>query len=265
VVGGDGGAVAQADAEAPVLIVGDSLSVGATPYIRRDLAPLPVDLDARTGRATPEGVRVLASELDPSHRVVVFDLATNNSPSQPEALAADLASVRALAADRCLVVATVSRPPVGGTSVDGLNGVLRDFVQTTPGAQLVEWHEATESQRGLLGSDGVHPTSAGHELRGIMMADAVATCLASKLEEPLEPEPAPEPESEAPPPEPDPLPETEPPAPGPPLGLPALAELAPVRTALAVLTTAAVDVIEALAEIRDAVVGSEAEPVLGGR
>ena len=79
-------AAAIQDSGEGVLVVGDSLEVGSGPYLKRLLPG--VSIDAVKGRTSTEGVDVLASRLDPSDRVVVFPMGTNDSPADPSRLAA---------------------------------------------------------------------------------------------------------------------------------------------------------------------------------
>src|SRR6185503_17277640 len=57
--------VAPAHAADRVLVVGDSLEVGSAPYLRQALPGIPLDIDARIGRPSREGVSVLADKLTP--------------------------------------------------------------------------------------------------------------------------------------------------------------------------------------------------------
>lgn len=174
--------VCAAPASASVLVVGDSLSKGTAPYLKQRLGSIPLEVDAVTGRPSSRGVAVLAERLRPEHEVVVFDLGVNDGPDRPDVLAASLSAARDLAGGRCMVVATVMRPPLRGVSVAAQNRVVRDFVVSTPGAQLVDWRSAARSQPGLVGSDGVHGTSAGYSLRGSLFAEAVVNCLAGNAD-----------------------------------------------------------------------------------
>lgn len=160
-----------------VLVVGDSLQVGTGPHLRRELGSTPLTIDARKSRPSAVGLGVLTKQLRPGHRVVVFDLGVNDDPSRPAALKRNLESVRKLVGDRCLVVATLSRPPLNGIRIDGMNRVITDFVAETPGAQLFDWHDATTSDRGLLGGDGLHPGPAGYVSRAQLLAGAIESCL----------------------------------------------------------------------------------------
>src|SRR5215217_5412715 len=168
-------AVALQAPPGPTLVIGDSLEVGSGPYLRRVLPG--VRVDAEKGRTSTQGVRVLASRLSASDDVIVFPLGTNDSPANPAALASDLAAVRQLAGNRCIVVATIARPPVRGVPVARLNRLVEDFAAQT-GAQLADWHTVVRSIPSLLGSDGVHATGEGYSLRASLLAEAVQGCLA---------------------------------------------------------------------------------------
>jgi len=171
-------AAAPAHAADGVLVIGDSLEVGTGPYLRQELAGTPVTIDARTSRPSPEGVSVLRDRLSPSHRIVVFDIGVNYDPSQPQRLAADFDTVRGIVGERCLVVATVTRPPLNGVSVAGLNRAIRDFVAATPTARMADWHARTAGDPGLL-RDGTHPKPEGYALRARVVARAVENCASS--------------------------------------------------------------------------------------
>ena len=176
------GTAAGQPAPGPVLVIGDSLEGGTAPNLRAELGDLPVTVDQRTGRSSAGGVRALAARLRPQHRAVVFDLGVNDDPRNPSALAASLNAARELVGDRCMVVATVQRPPLGGVTVAGLNAAVRHFVADTPGAQLVDWQRAVRAQRGLVIRDGVHGTAEGYALRASLVADAIAGCLVPDAE-----------------------------------------------------------------------------------
>jgi hypothetical protein len=160
-----------------VLVVGDSLEVGTSPYLRGLLRGIPLEIDARTSRPSSDGVGIVRDRLEPGQAVVVFDLGTNDDPAQPAALAADLTAVRSIVGDRCLVVATLNRPPYNGVSIDGLNRVVRDFAHSSPPVQLVDWRGAVLASPSLVGQDGVHATPAGYMARAQLIAQGIAGCL----------------------------------------------------------------------------------------
>ena len=166
-----------ATAGASVLYVGDSLGVGTAPYLRPLLGGVGLDVDAEIGRPSSAGPDILASLIAPSDDVVVFDLGTNDDPAAPSTLASDLAQAREIAGDRCLVVATLNRPPLNGVSVDGLNRVVTSFAARDPNVSLVDWHGAVAADPGML-IDGVHPDAQGYALRAQLFARAISSCTA---------------------------------------------------------------------------------------
>jgi lysophospholipase L1-like esterase len=173
-----------ASAAAGVLLVGDSLEVGTSPYLRGLLRGIPLTVDAQTSRPSSTGVEILRLRLQSSDQVVVFDLGTNDDPAQPQALAADLAAVRSIVGGRCVVVATLNRPPYNGVSIDGLNGAIRDFAVGSPPTQLVDWRAAALSTPGLLGPDGVHATAAGYSTRAQLIAQGILGCFSGSASVP---------------------------------------------------------------------------------
>jgi lysophospholipase L1-like esterase len=170
-------APAASSAGASVLYVGDSLGVGTGPQLESRLGGTALELDAKIGRPSGAGVEILGSLIAPDHDVVVFDLGTNDDPAATDALAANLAAARRLAGGRCLVVATLNRPPLNGVSINGLNRVVARFAARDPNVSLVDWHAAAAARPGLL-IDGVHANSEGYALRAGLFADAIAACSA---------------------------------------------------------------------------------------
>jgi hypothetical protein len=244
-------------AGASVLVVGDSLSIGTGPYLARDLGGVQVEMDAEVGRPSSAGVPVLAERLRPEHEVVVFDLGTNDGTRNPELLAANLARANELAAGRCLVIATIWRPALGGVSVEGQNRVVRDFAAQT-GAVVVDWRGAAGSGPGLLQRDGVHGTPAGYALRGTLFAEAVGNCLSGVAGIPA-------PRGDGQPPE-RPKPPPKPKAPkrrAAKIDWSAVAAWAPARLTIAALGNAVGDVRDAASGLRAAFAGAEPEAVLG--
>jgi lysophospholipase L1-like esterase len=169
-------AMAPAAAAQNVLVVGDSLQVGTGPYLERELGATPVEFDHRTGRGSLEGVSILRSRIRPEHSIVIFDLGTNDDTRNPDALLSNLNSARGIAGDRCLVVATVIRPPYDGVGVEGMNAAVQRFASENAGVQLVDWHAIATATPGILYADGVHARPEGYALRGRLLAEAVAAC-----------------------------------------------------------------------------------------
>jgi hypothetical protein len=149
----------------PVLYVGDSLGVGTLPGLagRPGLA---IEGDARVGRPSSEGVAVLRARLRPRHRVVVFDLGTNDW-SVPE-LTKNLGRARRQAGARPLVVFTVNKP-----GAPPFNRAIRRFAARSSGVVLVDWH-AVAWRGHLLASDGIHSSATGYAHRAALVAAVLA-------------------------------------------------------------------------------------------
>jgi hypothetical protein len=158
-----------------VLVIGDSLEVGSGPYLRESLPGTTFEIDAERGRGSGQGALVLADRLGPEHDVVVFPLGTNDSPSNPAGLAASLATAGQLAGDRCLVVATLARPPLRGVTVAGMNRVVEEFAADS-GAQVTDWAAVVSALPSLLTTDQVHATGGGYQLRAGLLAEAIQGC-----------------------------------------------------------------------------------------
>jgi len=161
-------------AAAAVLVVGDSLGVGTDAALRAALPGVSIQSDNLNGRPSSEGVSVLSRLLAAEHDTVVFDLGTNDGNAAVGATAGSLAAARELTGNRCLVVATLNRPPLAGIPIDGQNAMIRRFAATTPNVALVDWHGAAAATPGALRPDGVHATPAGYALRGALFAEAIS-------------------------------------------------------------------------------------------
>lgn len=163
-------------ANASVAYVGDSLGVGTVPYLRSELSGVTIDDDSEIGRPSSAGLPILQQKMAANPDVVVFDLGTNDDTANPGALAADLASARRIAGSRCMVIATLNRPPYNGVPVTGLNRAVTSFAAADGNVALVDWHARAQADPSLLISDGVHPTPQGYALRAKLFAAAIRSC-----------------------------------------------------------------------------------------
>jgi len=170
-------AVFAPNASAAVLVVGDSLGVGTDGPLRAALPEAEIQSDSLNGRTSAEGLSVLSELLGPEHATVVFDLGTNDGNAAVATTAGSLAAARQLTGSRCLVVATLNRPPLAGVPIDAQNAMIRRFATSTPNVVLVEWNDAAAGSPGVLQADGVHATGAGYAYRGALFADAIRSCL----------------------------------------------------------------------------------------
>ena len=166
--------VASAQGPGPVLVVGDSLEVGTEPYLRQELGGVQLDVDAKTSRPSSDGLAVLQGALGPEHEVVVFDLGTNDDPSNPDGLAANLETA---AADRRWPLPRLrhDQPPAAERRLRRRAERRRRAGRRRAGARIADWRSVA-SRPGVLQPDGVHATASGYALRASIVADAIRSC-----------------------------------------------------------------------------------------
>ncbi len=160
-----------------VALIGDSLAVGMEEALRAALPGWRVRVDARTGRALPEGMRILG-ELSDAPAILAFSLFTNDDPRATEALEE---AVRATASrpGGCAVWATIQAPPVRGADYAAANRLLARLAgdqELAGGLRIVDWRAAVDADPPLLAGDGVHGTPAGYRARAELYARAIRAC-----------------------------------------------------------------------------------------
>ena len=157
-----------------VLMIGDSHTL-----ISRAHRPFEgYDVDARSGRESAEGMNVLSRYLRPDHRVVVFDLATNDH-ADPARFESNLALLETRVGPRKLVMVNCWRQD-GANSHRGVNQALACFVARQPErASLVDWASYIDDHPGLLGQpeDWVHFSLDAYRIRAAMVNAAISSTL----------------------------------------------------------------------------------------
>ncbi len=154
-----------------VYVQGDSLTVGAGPYIKRRLRGdvRAVAVDAEVGRFTATGMHRLAQS--PSARrakVWVVALGTNDGPD-PHALHRYVVrSLKLAGPQREVIWLTVERPGGYGR----VNRMLRHLDQQAQRLTVVDWARRVHRTPSLIGGDGVHATAHGYQVRGALIARA---------------------------------------------------------------------------------------------
>ncbi len=160
-----------------VLVVGDSLEVLTSPYLRRQLRGLPVTVNAVGGYNSFQIFDLFAESFKPSHSVIVFDAGTNDNPAYPEILAGNLQAVAERVGDRCMVVPSIHGLTVNGVGNGGKNRVVYSFAASRPGTQVPDWAGTVAAHPELMQSDDLHPTPEGADYRARLIAEAVYACL----------------------------------------------------------------------------------------
>lgn len=169
---------ASASESGGVLVVGDSLEVLTTPYLKRYLPGIPLTTNAVGGYNSYQIYDLFEESYDPSQSVVVFAAGTNDNPAYPEILAGNLAKVAAAIGDRCMVAPTIHGFTVDGIGNEGKNRVVRSFAASRLGTQVPDWAGAVATHPELMQADNLHPVAAGADYRARLIAQGVKGCLA---------------------------------------------------------------------------------------
>ena len=165
------------DGAGEVLVVGDSLEVGTSPYIGAYLPGVRVTSSAEVGYTSDEIRGLFEGAFRPAQSVIVFDAGTNDNPATPQILAGNLEAVAAAIGNRGMVVPTVNGPTFGGVDSSGLNRVIERFAAARPGTQVPDWAGLVRAHPELLQPDGIHATPQGYDVRAGLVADGVRACL----------------------------------------------------------------------------------------
>jgi hypothetical protein len=159
-------------------VVGDSLAVGTRPYLIRALGGWRVGHSISISKHAPEGVGELARRgarsLPP---VVVASLGTNDDPGAVGSFDHSVrVALRAVGKRGCVVWPNIVRPPVGGRTYAGYNGVLRRLAARRDNLIVFNWTRMAGRNGGWFGGDGVHPTGVGYASRARGIANKVREC-----------------------------------------------------------------------------------------
>lgn len=169
--GGDAMAARPAsNAREGVLLIGDSLTVGAKPYFTKELVGAPVEVNATGGISLAEGMRRYDAAKE-KPRVVEMALFTNNSPGQQDELRSAIEKTIKDARKRGgrVVWATIVRPG----NYDGVNAMIRDLAAKNADVMgVVDWAKMIKQHPEWMAGDKVHATPAGYKARAKAFADA---------------------------------------------------------------------------------------------
>jgi hypothetical protein len=184
---------ASAGGAGGALVVGDSLEVLTSPYLKRYLPGVPLTVNAEGGYNSYQIFDLFEESYDPSQSVIVFDAGTNDNPAYPQILAENLAAVADTIGDRCMVVPTIHGLTVNGIGNAGKNRVVAEFAASRPGTQVPDWAGAVATHPELMQSDDLHPIAQGADLRAQLIAQGIKGCLAFSFAPARKPELRPKP------------------------------------------------------------------------
>ena len=159
-----------------VLDVGDSLSVGTAPYLRKRLRGYRIDRVHDVGLHAYDAAAIVARSRGTLPPILVVSAGTNDDPRIVSTFIGAVSRVlEAAGPRRCVVWSTIVRPTAVGTTYDGLNRALARAAARHPNLALVDWVGMTSRHPRWLSDDGVHVTVAGYRARASAIARAVAT------------------------------------------------------------------------------------------
>ena len=151
---------------APIFAVGDSVLMGAAPYLG---VCGTVEVDAQVGRHVGEVVRILQGRRASGRTEDVVIIHTgNNGPLSIDQV--DAMVEAAAGAKVVLVTVRVGRPWEAGN-----NEIIRSAAARWGNVRVADWYEATEGHGELFHSDGIHVGAAGGQLYATVVAWAMNT------------------------------------------------------------------------------------------
>jgi lysophospholipase L1-like esterase len=171
---------ASAPTPRTVLDLGDSLSVGTDPYLRRQLRGYRIDRLYDVGLHASDAATVVEKARRSLPSVLVVSAGTNDDPRMVSAFWQSVSEVvRTAGRQRCVVWPTIARPPAAGASYDGMNRALTQMAARHSNLVLVDWRMMVRRNPRWLSRDRVHVSVAGYQARAAAIAAAVKTRCAS--------------------------------------------------------------------------------------
>ena len=163
-------------APADVAIIGDSITVLATPSLERILARDDPYIDAVIGSTMAEHFSNIQQIQSDGHtRDWLIELGTNDALQNNSNWAVDFANeVDALASQRCVTFLTVN--PRLGPIATGINQAIAQAITLRPNFHSIDWGNIEFGRRGWLEPDGVHPTKTGDVEIAKLERNALRSC-----------------------------------------------------------------------------------------
>jgi lysophospholipase L1-like esterase len=153
----------------PVLVLGDSLTVGVEPYLPALLSGRQVQFDARVGRTTEQGIASLAADPSELAPTVVVGLGTNDLTTATE-FTRHIDELMARLGSRRVLWVNVARK--GYADFDA---ALAAAAGRYANLQLIDWATAYSQHPEVQAFDGIHATEDGYRLRAQLIASALST------------------------------------------------------------------------------------------
>ncbi len=156
-----------------VYVDGDSIAYGTDLFLQRYLHGWTIAASVDVSRHTYQGVATIESmrRAGTLPYVVVVNLGTNDDPRAVGLFRSYVLRVtRAAGSERCVIWATIVRPPYAGVSYDGLNDVLFKSAVRNTSFHVFDWRPLARAHPAWFGSDGVHPSIPGYKVRAKLLA-----------------------------------------------------------------------------------------------
>jgi lysophospholipase L1-like esterase len=173
-----------ADAKSAVRTIyvdGDSIAYGTDLFLPDYLRGWTIHSAVDVSRHTYQGVASIEAleQAGGLPYVVLVNLGTNDDPRTVRLFHSYVQRVvRAAGPERCVIWATIIRPPYGGASYDGLNNVLLRTAAHTDSFHVFDWRTLARTHPAWFGTDGVHPSIQGYRVRAQRLATFIrSACL----------------------------------------------------------------------------------------
>jgi len=154
-----------------VAVIGDSLTVGASPGLQAFLTDLNLKLDARVSRPTLEGVQAAASTKASTADIVVVALGSNDACAQAECRRRVDAVLGAVGPKPLVVwmLPATFRPTMASVR----SAITAAAKQSGGRMSVIDWQPYVDDHPEIKASDGIHLTADGYRLRAQVTADEV--------------------------------------------------------------------------------------------
>lgn len=154
-----------------VLMVGDSVTVGAGPAVDQKLTGIGWDatVDGKVGRTTSEMLSVVRSRRADNNVFIIE--AGYNDAADTGAFRSRLAAILDDLRDADVVVVVTLYESRGYYAT--ANATIRDLASSHPNVVIADWAAKARATGGLVSSDGVHLTTAGYSAMAQLLADVL--------------------------------------------------------------------------------------------
>jgi hypothetical protein len=157
---------------------GDSIAYGTELFLPRYLRGWTLSSAVDVSRHAYQGaaaIETLENERALPY-VVVVNLGTNDDPRAVRQFSSYIRRVvKAAGPERCVIWATIIRPPYAGVSYDGLNKALFAAAKRWRSFHVYDWRPLAHAHPAWFGSDGVHPSIPGYRVRAKSLASFIRT------------------------------------------------------------------------------------------